>query len=100
MDIPIINGKYTWNNKRGGSRHIASGLDRFLVTKNFISEGVYYEATILPCLGLDHWPIKLQVEMKQGNRNRKFRFEAFWLREPALVEKWSGGMGVRKKGEI
>lgn len=30
--IPTINEKYMWNNRRGGSRHIASRLDRFLVT--------------------------------------------------------------------
>lgn len=32
IDINTINGKYTWNNRRGGSRQIASRLDRFLAT--------------------------------------------------------------------
>lgn len=32
VDIPTINGKYTWNNRRGGSKHITSRLDRFLAT--------------------------------------------------------------------
>lgn len=56
VDIPTINGRYTWNNKRGGNRRIASHLDRFLETENLISKEVYYEASILPCLGSDHWP--------------------------------------------
>ena len=88
--IPTINGKYTWNNRRGGSRHIASQLDGFLASEHFISKDIFYEASILPNLGSDHWPIKLEVEMKQGNQNRPFRFEAFWLREPALIEKNKG----------
>ena len=54
VDIPTINGKYTWNNRRGGNKQIASRLGRFLATENFISKDVYYKATILPCLGSDH----------------------------------------------
>jgi len=32
VDIPTINGVYTWNNRRGGKNQIASRLDRFLVS--------------------------------------------------------------------
>lgn len=32
VDIPTINGKYTWNNRQGGNRKITSHLDRFLAT--------------------------------------------------------------------
>jgi len=54
VDIPTINGKYMWNNRRGGNKKIASRLDRFLATKNLISQDVYYETSILPCLGSNH----------------------------------------------
>lgn len=63
VDIPTINGKYTWNNRRGGSRQIASRLDRFLATEHFIGKDIFYEASILPCLGSDPWPIKLDISM-------------------------------------
>lgn len=59
VDIQTINGKYMSNNQRGGSKHIASRLVRFLATKHFIGKDIFYEATILSCLALDHWPIKL-----------------------------------------
>lgn len=36
VDIPTINGKYIWKNRRGGSRQIASKLDKFLVIEHFI----------------------------------------------------------------
>jgi len=44
VDIPTINGKYTWNNRRGGSRQIASRLDIFLATEHFIGKDIFYEA--------------------------------------------------------
>jgi len=94
VDIPTINEKYTWKNRRGGSKKIASQLDRFLAIEHFIGKDIFYKESILPCLRLDHWPIKIEVEMNQGNQNRPFRFEAFWLRELTLIGKmkewWKG----------
>lgn len=87
IDLNTINGKYTWNNIRGGSRQIASRLDRFLATEHFLRKDIFYEATILPCQGSDHWPIKLEISMNNQNKNKPFRFEAFWLRDPTLIEK-------------
>lgn len=48
---------------------------------------VFVEATILPEVGSDHWPIKLEIDLKQRLNNRAFRFEAFWLRNKNLLEK-------------
>lgn len=87
VDIPTINGKDPWNNGRGENRQVASRLEKFLATKSFIRKHIFYEATILPCLGLDHWPIKLEIAMNHQNQNRPFRFEAFWLREPTFIDK-------------
>jgi len=57
-----------------------------LAIEHFIGKDIFYEASILLCLGLAHWPIKL-VEINQGKQNKPFRFEAFWLREPTLIGK-------------
>jgi len=54
IDINTINGKYTWNHRRGGSRQIASKLDRFLAMEHFLGKDIFYEATILPCQESDH----------------------------------------------
>ena len=98
VDIPTINGKYTWNNQRGGSRQIASRLDKFLATEHFIGKDIFYEETILPCLGSNHWPIKLEISMNQKNQKKPFRFEAFRLRETTFIDKmkewWIGTENV------
>ena len=59
MDVHPKSGAYTWNNKRGGERQIASRLDRFLISESILLEGVIVESDIVPSGGLDHWPISL-----------------------------------------
>ena len=59
VDVPTNNGKFTWNNRRGGIHQISSHLDRFLVLDDFVSLDLFYEAAIVHNLGLDHWPIHL-----------------------------------------
>lgn len=87
IDINTNNGKYTLNNRRGGSRQIVSRLDRFLAIEHFLRKDIFYEAIILPCQGSDHWPIKLEIAMNNQNQNIPFRFEAFWLRDLTFIEK-------------
>eukprot|EP00253_Pinus_taeda_P001856 PITA_01856 len=87
IDIQTINGSHTWNNRRGGANQIASRLDRFLISEQIMLKDVFIEATILPVAGSDHWPIKLEIDLKQSPPNKPFRFEAFWLRNEGLMEK-------------
>jgi len=87
VDIQTINGNHTWNNQRGGANQIASRLDRFLISEQIMMKDVFIEATILPVAGSDHWPIKLEIDLKQRPNNKPFRFEAFWLRNEELIEK-------------
>lgn len=87
IDIPTINRKFTWNNRRGGNKQIASRLDKFLVFEHIIGMDIFYEASILPSIGLDHWPIKLYIAMNNQNKKRPFRFESFWLRDPEFLPK-------------
>lgn len=60
---------------------------QILATKHFNGKYIFYEATILLCLGSDHWPIKLEIAMNQQNQNILLRFEAFWFRDPTFIEK-------------
>ena len=81
VDIQTINGTHTWNNHRGGTNQVASRLDRFLISEQIMMKDVYIEAMILPIVGSDHWPIKLEIDLKQSPKRRPFRFESFWLRD-------------------
>lgn len=104
VDIPTINGKFTWNNRRGGTKQIASRLDRFLISEHIIGLDIFYEASILPIIGSDHWPIKLEIALNNPIKKRPFWFESFWLRAPDFLDKvrswWqdskSGKEGRRK----
>eukprot|EP00253_Pinus_taeda_P019787 PITA_19787 len=90
-DIYPKSGLYTWNNRRGVDRLIASRLDRFLISESIIMDGITTESDILPSGGSDHWPISLIVEVLGTPRNKPFRFEKFWLDHPnflEMVKKW------------
>ena len=79
IDIPFSNGTFTWNNKRTGNQQIASKLDRFLISDNAIHLGGDLLASILPQIGLDHWPIMLHWQNVGLQYKKPFKFEAFWL---------------------
>ena len=55
VDIEIINGTFTWNNKRGGASQVASKLDRFIVLEDLILTRPSMTASIFPFGGSDHW---------------------------------------------
>jgi len=61
VDIYTKSGNFTWNNRRGGNRMIASRLDRFLISESITMDGILAESDILPSGGSDHWPISLIV---------------------------------------
>jgi len=82
IDLPFNNGTFTWDNKQAGNLHIASRLDRFLLSDNAIHLGGDFAASILPFTGSDHWPISLHWSRPGNNTRRPFRFEAFWLSHP------------------
>eukprot|EP00253_Pinus_taeda_P002691 PITA_02691 len=48
VDTEIINGTFTWNNKRGVASQVASKLDRFIVSEDLLLTGPAIIASILP----------------------------------------------------
>eukprot|EP00253_Pinus_taeda_P023359 PITA_23359 len=85
VDVYPKQGKFTWNNRRGGERLISSRLDRFLVLESLILDGTVIESNILPSGGSDHWPISLVVKIPGTPRNTPFRFEKFWIEHPNFL---------------
>eukprot|EP00253_Pinus_taeda_P004868 PITA_04868 len=85
VDVYPKNGKFTWNNRRGGERLISSRLDRFLISESLILDGTVVESNILPSGVSDHWPISLAVELQGTPKNKPFRFEKFWIEHPNFL---------------
>eukprot|EP00253_Pinus_taeda_P008572 PITA_08572 len=82
IDLQSNNGLFTWTNKRDGIQHIASRLDRFLVSDNAPYLGGDIITSILPISASDHWPIALQWHQRGNSTKRPFRFDNFWLTHP------------------
>jgi len=40
LDVKPVSGQYTWYNKRKGSGHISSRLDRFLVSGHLLEDSL------------------------------------------------------------
>eukprot|EP00253_Pinus_taeda_P031160 PITA_31160 len=103
VDIQTINGICTWNNRRGGKNQIVSRLHRFLVSEGIMNKDIFVEAKIMPSLGSDHWPIRLEVDIKVLQGKIPFRFESFWLRDPTFIKKleeWWCQSTIQGKGKM
>jgi len=54
VDILPKNSSFTWNNRRGGEKLIASRLEKFLISESILLEGIIVDSDILPSGGSDH----------------------------------------------
>jgi exonuclease III len=77
IDIESKNGSFTWFNKRSRSQQIAKRLDHFLILETLMLEVPSIKESILPKLGLDHWPIKFWIDTIATPKFKPFRFELF-----------------------
>eukprot|EP00253_Pinus_taeda_P013006 PITA_13006 len=73
VDIQTINGICTRNNRRGGKNQIVSTLDRLLVSEGIMNKDIFIEAKIMPSLGSDHWPIRLEGKGKMRTFQLKLK---------------------------
>jgi len=68
-----------------------------------MNRDVFIEVKIVPSLGSDHWPIRLEIYIKKNPGKRPFRIEAFWLRDPKFmqkIEEWWSQSTVQGKGRM
>lgn len=78
-----------------GMYQVVRWLEKFLVYKYLINKYLFVEVSILVGLGLNNWPIQLDLDLKIGPHNRPFRFgiprEILWLLEGIKIH------GMNKK---
>lgn len=77
IDLQFYNGMHTWRNCKAGRQHIASKLDKLLISENSMHLGGDIATSILPYSGFDHWPISLHWQRPGNATRRPFCFEAF-----------------------
>ena len=66
MDVLLVNGSFTWTNKRSGFSNIAARLDRFLLSFDWKLSFLDISLDILTLLGSDHFPISLNLIFKEN----------------------------------
>lgn len=79
---------------------VAKRLDKFMVTKEVMDKEICIEAFSLPCLGSYHWPVHLEIDIKESPQKNLFHFENVWLQHPDFVVKsrsWWEEIKMRNK---
>lgn len=91
VDTYMNKGLFTWNNKRGGEAHVASKLDKFIISEEHMLINQEVLARVLPFGGSYHWPVQLEITDIGIPRNRPFRLENISLNHLDFIrniEKW------------
>jgi hypothetical protein len=90
MDIPPIQGKFTWTNRRDGFAQIAVWLDHFLLSQEWKLQHVQLSSEILSFPESDHYPISLSItrsaDIMHNQGKSSFKFERMWLRHPHFIQ--------------
>lgn len=80
----------------GVQHQISRKLDHFIIL-DVSSQYAFLEAMILPSMDLDHWPIRLEIDLKEVPKNYPFIFESFRSRSIGFVnnlKQWCGEIEV------
>eukprot|EP00253_Pinus_taeda_P022587 PITA_22587 len=62
VDAELSNDLFTWNNKRGGEAHVASKLDKFMISEELMLIDKEITTRVHPFGGSDHSPIQLEIK--------------------------------------
>eukprot|EP00253_Pinus_taeda_P003052 PITA_03052 len=99
----IIGGDFnlirTMDEKRGIRR-----TDQFMdIFNEMISEQRLVDMQTINAIGSDHWPVRLEIDIKKNLGKKPFIFESFWLRNPQFLEKaeeWWTQSTLQGKGKM
>jgi hypothetical protein len=92
IDVPPSEGKFTWNNRRAGPRHIVARLDRFLIHTSFMSLPEFFSSCIIPWESSDKLPTSLSFSKVDTLGPIPFRFNLLWIEKidlfPLVTRSW------------
>ena len=102
-EVKFQGQRFTWFGVREGEL-IKERLDRVLVNMEGMERLPNMQVLNLPAVGLDHSPMVLYTEYKDGVAARRFKFEAKWLEregcERIISEIWGKIVGGSRIDQI
>lgn len=75
---------YTWTNRRKGFTNIVERLDRFMISRVWVSN-MKVQEMIIPYTGSNHNLIELRISLEIPLHGRPFKFENIWIMESTLT---------------
>jgi len=78
IDIPLSNGKYTWNNKRSGHHNIRERLDRFLLQEGIAASFQSIKSQLIHASASDHKPVLLKLDKGRNLGPLPFKYNKTW----------------------
>ncbi|XP_059629711.1 uncharacterized protein LOC132272614 [Cornus florida] len=92
VDIPVLNGTYTWCNNRQFSRRIYLQLDKGLMNEDWSELFPSSQIELTPPLASDHWGIRAQIPLQVASSPKPISFLHLWNVQPmvkqVVVEAW------------
>ena len=85
IDVPTSNGTFTWNNRRKDFTYIAEKLDRFFIIGELADNNINFQSTILPIIGSDHYPVRLELLEPHKPMRNPFKCEKMWFLDPYFI---------------
>ena len=89
-DMDLHGFGYTWTNRRTSKDLIQVRLDSAFISSDWFLK---YKCSLSTqvCIGLDHYPIFLRVDLLTFQKNYPFRFEKMWILHLGLenlIKEW------------
>ena len=102
VDVKQRKGKYTWNNKRFGPRHIAARLDHILVSLAMLDKPLLPITRLLTSTVFDHKPLIFSLDPIGNLGPQPFKFSPLWLTEirflDVISQEFGRNIGINRKG--
>jgi hypothetical protein len=96
VDIPMNNGKFTWNNRRKDFNYIAEKLDKYFVKRNDINTDLDIQSSILPIAGSDHYPVQITLSEPIKPHINPFKCEKMWFLDNNILDHVGSWWNERK----
>ncbi|XP_049399716.1 uncharacterized protein LOC125863741 [Solanum stenotomum] len=86
IDLGFSGQKFTWSNNRGIQQRVWKRLDRALVNDAWLEKMPQTTITHLPSVGSDHYPLLMEMNAREDDHIKYFKFLNCWTDQPNFLE--------------